>query len=595
MSSTSLSLRADSVSHVKRVGERWIDIVGVIGITAFVALVSRRWTGFTSPDSEFYASLALFGSEVTDRAIEPAYTWTRLGYIIPARGLTSAFGPWAGFEIWRVFLLVLIVGSTYALVHVAGRSRWLGLVLAAYVGLNTMVLAFVGNTYLTGTIIAAIFALLALAVSLLGHAAGYGSGALGGPRWTTAFVSGLIAGWLIMLNPYAFILGVGMWLAVRLVVLVRLSTDRWRRLWVDGIAAIAGAAVAFMLFVAAGAFVFPGRSWWGTYLEWNAQLDYTVFIGDATTWQHDTALIVVLLAFWASIVAVAAQPRHRWAWAALAISGANIAFTGALMAFFTGPWLESPAYVAKLWPGALVALVLVFTSMAVGTHENRPLHNRITVISALVIVPLLLWAGRFDGELSYTEGWLIGAFALALVVLTAFLVRGSWNGWIALTLAITMGATFIGAQILQNGRGLLGIYGQYPFRSAFVDFSYEDQMSSKIAVQEWLLDRTTRTDSIALWTDTDRLTADVAAMQLWGGFNLVTLEPSLSRPDTERLEGLRPSIVAMYAPDQRQIDTFYASLPPWSLPSELECTSEPYLGVGTGEVVACVTRLTWVG
>lgn len=75
----------------------------------------------------------------------------------------------------------------------------------------------------------------------------------------------------------------------------------------------------------------------------------------------------------------------------------------------------------------------------------------------------------------------------------------------------------------------MGIYGQYPFRSAFVDFSYAEQMASKIEVQEWLLERTDRGDSIAVWTDADRLTADVAAMQLWGGFNLVTVDPELSR------------------------------------------------------------------
>jgi hypothetical protein len=51
----------------------------------------------------------------------------------------------------------------------------------------------------------------------------------------------------------------------------------------------------------------------------------------------------------------------------------------------------------------------------------------------------------------------------------------------------------------------------------------------------------------------------------------------------------------MYAPDRAQIDAFYASLPPWSLPSDVECASAPYLGVGTGEIVACITRLTWVG
>lgn len=576
--------------------ERWIDIAGVAAITAFIALASQRWTGFNSPDSEFYASLALFGSDVTDRAIEPAYTWTRLGYIVPVRMLVTVFGPWVGFEIWRVLLLLLIVGSTYAVVHIAGRSRWLGVVLATYVGLNTVVLSFVGNTYLTGTIIAATFALLALAVSLLGHAAGSGAGALGGPRWTTALVSGLIAGWLIMLNPYAFILGVGLWVAVRLVVLVRLSADRWRRLWIDLLAAVVGTAVAFVSFLAAGSLVFPGRSWWGTYLEWNSRLDYTVFIGDATTWQRDTALIVVVVAFVASLMATIAQPRHRWAWAALAISTTNIVLTALLMVVFTGPWLESPTYVAKLWPASLLALALVFTSMSPGTHEGKPLWNRVTVVVAVVVVvPLLLWSGRFDGVLAYRTGWLIGIGVLGLITLTALVVRRSWNAWIALLLALAIGATFIGAQILQNGRGLLGIYGQYPFRSGFVDFSYEDQMASKIEVQEWLLERTERSDSIAVWTDVDRMTADVAAMQLWGGFNLVTVDSVLSRSDVERLEEIRPSVVGMYAPDREHIEAFYASLPPWSLPSELECTSVPYLGVGTGEAVACITRLTWVG
>ena len=592
---TALSLRADSVSHVKRVRERWVDIAAVAAITAFVALVSRRWTGFNSPDSEFYASLALFGSEVTDRAIEPAYSWTRLGYIVPVRVLVTIFGPWMGFEIWRVLLLLLIVGSTYAVVHIAGRSRGLGIVLSTYVGLNTVVLAFVGNTYLTGTTIAATFALLALALSLLGHAAGSGFGALGGTRWTTAFVSGLIAGWLIMLNPYAFILGVGLWVSVRLVVLFRLRTERWKRLWVDALSAVAGAALAFVAFLAAGALVFPGQSWFGTYLEWNSRLDYTVFIGDATTWQGDTALIVVVVALVTALVATVAQPRHRWAWAALAMSAANIALTVGLMVVFTGPWLESPAYVAKLWPGSLLALVLVFTSMSPGTHEGKPLRNRVTIGAAVVVVPLLLWSGRFDDVLAYRTGWLIGFGVITLMLVTALLVRRAWNGWIALVLAVAMGATFIGAQILQNGRGLLGIYGQYPFRSAFVDFSYEDQMASKITVQEWLLDRTDISDSVAVWTDTDRLTADVAAMQLWGGFNLVTLDPVLSRSDIERLGELRPSVVAMYAPDRAPIEEFYSSFPPWSLPSDLECTSVPYLGVGSGEAVACITRLTWVG
>ena len=586
---------SSSVSTVTRLRTRWVDITAVAAVSAFVALVSQRWTGFNSPDSEFYASLALFGSEVTDRAVEPAYTWTRLGYIIPVRILVSTFGTWVGFEIWRVLLITVIIGSTYAVVHIAGRSRLLGIVLGAFVGLNTVILAFVGNTYLTGTVLAGFFALFALAVSLLGHAAQENKGALGGPRWTTALLSGSLAGWLVMVNPYAFILGVGLWAAVRLVVLVRLPTDRWKRLAIDAIAAAGGAVASFSAFLIAGLVVFPGRNWWSTYTEWNSRLDYTVFIGDASTWQRDTALIVVAIALAAAVIATVAQPRHRWAWAALALSTANLAVTALLMALFTGPWLESPTYVAKLWPAALLALVLVFTSMSPGTYETKRLWGGATAAVGVVTVPLLMWSGRFDGVLDYRIGWFIGLAVLALTAITALSIHRAWTLATAILLAFSMASAFVAAQFLQNGRGYLGIYGQYPFRSAFVDFSYRDQMAAKIAAQEWLLERTSRDDSIALWTDPDRLTADIAGMQIWGGYNLVTPDATLSRQSTERLEEMRPSIVAMYAPDRRQIETFAASLPPWSLPSDLECLSVPYLGIGTGEAVVCITRLTWVG
>jgi hypothetical protein len=374
-----------------------------------------------------------------------------------------------------------------------------------------------------------------------------------------------------------------------------LPTRRWQRLGVDLVAAGIGTVAAFVAFLVAGLAVFPGRNWIGTYLEWNSRLDYTVFIGDDTTWQRDSALIVVVVALLASCVATIAQPRHRWAWAALALSTANIGLTIVLMLVLPGPWLESPTYVAKLWPAALLSLVLVFTSMSPGTHEGKQLFQWPLGIVAALTVPFLLWSGRFDGVLPYTVAWTIGMVVVTGIIAVALLVRRHWSVWISTALAASIALTFVGMQFLQNGRGLLGTYGQYPFRSAFVDFSYDKQMAAKIAIEKWLISHTSRDDSIAIWTDVERLTADVAAMQMWGGDNLVTLDATLSREDVETLEAIRPSVIAMYAPERSQIDAFFASLPPWSLPSEPTCTSEPYLGVGTGEVIACLTRLTWVG
>jgi len=574
---------------------RIVDVAVTAGITGFVGSVSQRWTGFNSPDSEFYATLALFGSDVTDRAVEPAYTWTRLGYIVPVRGLVTAFSPWVGFEMWRLTLIAMIVGSTYAVALIAGRSRVLGAALSVFVALNTVVLAFVGNTYLTGTAMAAMFALLALSVSYLGSTGSHGRGVMGTPRWTTGLLSGLVLGWLIMINPYAFILGGAMWGAVRIVALVKLRDERWRRLIPDAVGAVAGLVIALAGFLAAGRRVFPQLDWWATYLEWNSRLDYTVFIIDPNTWQRDSALLVVIVAVVVSIAAVVVFPARRWAWAGAAIAVTNLAITAILMVAFTGPWLEAPTYVAKLWPGALLALTLTFLAMAPGTRESAASYSWVVGIGAAITIPMLLWSGRFDGVLPRASAWLIAIGMVALILITLLLARRDWDAWVAVVLSAAMLATFVGAQILQNGRGLLGGYGQYPFRSAFVDFDYERQMESKIKVQRWLLGRTSPDDTIALWTDPQSLTADAAAMQLWGGYNIFTLDGTLNRDTTTRLEEIRPSVIALYAPDRLQIDALFQTLPPWALPSELECTTEPYLGIGTGEVVACITRLKWVG
>jgi hypothetical protein len=557
--------------------------------------VTQTWTGFNSPDSEFYASFALYGSDVADRAVDPAYYWTRLGYIAPVRALVTTLGPWWGFGIWRVLLIVVIVVAVMAAVRIAGRSLGLAIALALYVGLNTVVIAYLGNTYLTGTMIAVTFLLLALGVSYLGSAASRGRGPWGSPRWSTAVLSGALLGWLVMINPYGFLLGAGMWAALRLLALWKIPTARARRLVGDTLGLVVGGVCGFGVFWLAGLMIFPGRSWWDTYLEWNARLDYTQFIGDATTWQRDTALIVVVLSVLASIIATIAHPRCRWSWAALAVSMTNVLVTAVIMVVMPGPWLEAPHYVALLWPGALLALVLVFTSLSPGTREGRPPYPWVFVAGIAVTVPLLVWAGRFDGVLTLSVAWGAAAVVVVAMVGVAFLARSRWNAFVAAALVIVMGAVFMCAQIWQNGRGLLGIYGQYPFRTAFVDFQHDDQFASRMQIQEWLLDRTQPSDTIAIWTDPEGLGREVAAMQMWGDYNLVTPEATLTRDTTTRLEEMRPSVIAMYAPDRAQIDAFYASLPPWSLPSDVECASAPYLGVGTGQVVACITRLTWVG
>jgi hypothetical protein len=218
------------------------------------------------------------------------------------------------------------------------------------------------------------------------------------------------------------------------------------------------------------------------------------------------------------------------------------------------------------------------------------------VTSVPVGALLLILIGLYEGVLGVLIGWTIAVCMTVSLGVLIWLTRREYSPrrlWASVLLA-SLVITYVGAQLLQNGRGLLGIYGQYPFAAAYQDYKGREQMEAKITVQEWLLDRTDASDAIAIWSDPAGLGASTAAMQMWGGDNLATLDATLDRDASDRLSQIAPTVVAMYSPDPGLIDDFYASLPPWSLPSALECTTVDYPVVSTGSMTACIARLTWV-
>jgi hypothetical protein len=267
----------------------------------------------------------------------------------------------------------------------------------------------------------------------------------------------------------------------------------------------------------------------------------------------------------------------------------NILFTWGYLILVPGPWIEAPHYSAKLWPGALVSIGLAFAAI-VGDRRLGP----IAYLPVIAGVPLVLWAGRWESQVTLNQGLLItGGFVLAFV-LAALAARGPSDALAALVVMAAIVLIATGAQVLQNGRGQLGIYGQYPFRAAYVDFNGELLMRAKVKAEQWVLDHTERTDRVAIWTDPDRAMSAVAAMQLWGKYNLVSGNATLTREEAEELEILKPTAIAMYAPTREQIDAFWASLPPWALPTTPDCTTVTYVGVGNPEPSVCVTHLTWL-
>jgi len=549
----------------------WVIVLWGVG--------AQWWTGMNAPDSQFSASLAIFGDQVNQRALEPSYYWTRLGYLGPVHWLTEHFGIWAGFAIWRALLLLLIVASVYWVAR-QFSSRALATALTLFISLNTMVLAYVGNPYATGTAMAASLVLFALAIAHMRT----GLQVKGSRAWLLGGATGGVLAWLLMLNPYNALLAGCTWLGIRIIG-GWLARPGLRAILTEFAALVAGFMLVFLGFLAWGALVFPGRNWLETYRSWNSRLDYSSFISDPNIWMHDLAALVVLLGFLVALIAFIFV-RNRWSTTALVISSTTIVFTLLYMQVIPGPWIEAPHYAAMCWPGALLSIVLAIGAISSGRQASALLW-----IAVPVLVVAMVWAGHSSALLSMSQGLVLVLACAALMAITT-VARGWSIQALAWTLVIaTVIVVGVSAQLLQNGRGNLGIYSQYPMNAAYVDYQAEELMQANIEAQKYLLAHTSADDRIAIWTDPARLTATVAAMQLWGAYNNAPGESELDLADQRALRDLNPSVIALYAPTREQIDQYFASIPKWFTPSPLECTSVPYLGIGSPDAHMCLTHI----
>jgi hypothetical protein len=540
----------------------------VLAIALFTGLLStsQRWAGLDTPDSSFYASLALFGDEVTDRAPIDSYYWTRLGYIVPVRGLTELLGTWPGFAAYRMLLILLLVAGIYITVR-----RFTGIASAAFLtvmaSLSTVVLSYLGNTYLTGSVLAGTSVLIACAM-------------FDGRR--AAAVAGVTMGWLCMVHPAGILLAGTVWLALRI---------QARTRFVPLLVAAGATVASFTVFWLVGKAMFPGMDWLAAYVDSDVRRRLSDFASPDAVWLNDISLIVPVAILFAVVVAWFTHRDEVPAQRALVLSLTSITFMLVFSLLNGGIALEAPMYQAMLWPPALISLALI-TTLAMPDRRWTKLQTGAGILAVLVVIA----TGHVTPGLPLVAGWLI-----ALVVVAVFLLA-SYKGTIGAIagLALLLSA----AQLLQNSRGDLGLYYLSPYNWAFSANPIEDRIRTAVNTQEWLLAQTTRDDRILSWVDGQWVEGDrelyvVAGMQLWGE-NLVTLAPTLTSDDLTRLDTIRPTTLAMYGQSMDAVLRFWSSIPAENLPTVPRCydfvwTPDPSSDFSVTQGHACLTQLTWPG
>ncbi len=545
----------------------WLRVrepVIVFIITIAVALVSQRWAGLDTPDSSFYASLGLWGSEITDRAPIDSYYWTRLGYITPVSALTGLLGAWAGFEAYRVLLLLVLVTSAYVILR-----RFTAIASAAFLTgiltLSTVMLSYLGNSYLTGSVLAGTAAVIAAAL-------------FQGPR--AAILAGALLGWLVMVNPPGALLAGTLWVAVRIHGRIRVA---------EVLAAAISTVVVFAGFWAIGLAMFPGLSWFGAYIDSDARTRLSDFASKELVWLGDISLIVPAAILITVTIAWITHRRERPAQVALIISLTSVAFMLVFNPLMGGIALEAPMYQSMLWPPALIALGIATTLALPDTGWTK-----LQVASGAVAIAVVLVTGFVAPGLTLGAGWLLAILAFAVFLFAGYKrTIGAILG-----LALVLGAS----QLLQNSRGDIGLYYLSPYQWAYASNPVQDRIRTAVNAQEWLLANSTRDDRILSWVGGDWVGGDrelyvVAGMQLWGE-NRVTLEPVITPDDAVRLDTIRPTMLAMYAPSMPLLLQFWQSIPPELRPTAPECYDfawqpNPASSFDYTQGHACLTALDW--
>ena len=253
-----------------------------------------------------------------------------------------------------------------------------------------------------------------------------------------------------------------------------------------------------------------------------------------------------------------------------------------------------------LWPPALITLALG-SSAYISLGKNTP-----QVVLATFSVIVVAAAGFMAPNLNLTTGWLLGIItAIAFMASLAFVHAFTFSSPTPAKNLITITTLFLflaSAQLVQNSRGDLGLYYLSPYHWAYSGNPISDKIHTAVNSQKWLLDNTTASDQIMLWVDGPWVQGDrelyvAAGMQLWGE-NRITLEPTLTQPDIERLNAFSPTTLALYGKSMESVINFWESIPRVNNPTTPICydyvwPAEDSSDFPTTTGHTCLTTLTW--
>jgi hypothetical protein len=554
----------------------------VLGLLVARFSFSENWTGPYTPDSEFYLTLSIFGDEVNQRAVQPAYYWTKLGYIAPVHVLTSFLEVSAAFSVFRALLIMLTIAAAMRIAKVYQRSNFTGIIVSLTFGLNSVYLFWFGNTYFTGVALAITTLAIALTLGLIKDRTVVS-------KLGDSSLLGICLAWLLMMNPWVLIVTGGT------AALMFLSTRPQAKLFGNTIRVSIFVTLGFFaglgMFLIISELIFPHQSWLQTVLYWGRNLPAGAYASkDISLWITGKNTLLLTVAAFALLIFSGKgffKDRNRSPIFMLILVSTSIYSYTAFIDY--DPTLESAFYSALLIPFSLIAFFIII-------FEHIPYDGEPSAFAVLVYAAVLIVLGHNRTILTPPISIALVAFLvlLLLVILRSRSVnRFPLLSYNRLTLAILV--TGILFQFIQNseanpkpGASLARI----PYNTAFVNSDTSIGIKARIDSQSWLLDQTA---SISGEANKVMVTGDAlyASMQLWGP-NTASMTGSLTEFDSSNLLNIKPSYIASYeTPNFSMDDEFFQDV--GRLGAELsgiKCKSF-VISSDSEKLELCVAKFDW--
>lgn len=556
-------------------------------LVAFYAMGVREMMRPNMIDPYFYGGFAQQGSEMLARFGTENYFWVRVGFILPARAFTMAFGPVGGFYAFRYVLVLVAVVPAYLLFRLlVGRAA--GAVAVAALLTSPVIWHAWGTDYPDASAVSYLTASTALIVmparsrllrtALVVGSAAFAAFAVHSQLMAAPIVAGILGGWFL----------VTVWRARRGAV---------------AHAVMEGLLVLFTTVVVTGLLMLASDVVLGSgdlFTPTEKAIERLQTPEERAKWNSDgvgwvfrnTYLFVLpaVVAGWAVLVTRRSSRRGLGAHARAQEPSsdtaaptrvetavvAGTALTGLGYAYLQfgrdGSTLDYFLYSSMLWPGICLTTAFVVVRLA---QRLAPAERGVSAAAALIVVvaAALSWPIDMPTFDMFPVGWLL----VAAIVLGCLVVRHGLRGrGAAMPLLLVLASAFALTVGKPSERPL--VPGQVPLPPVHYDDVLATDGSAELddfrvaaRLPEVVGDPRFSGDLLMTWAPPDEsaVVAQAAAQYLWMEFALPYDLPDLSKEDADYLYSRKPRHLVFLGSSDAAFQDGVAALRPYGLGAEV--------------------------